>query len=298
MSKKSWDTDWLIFSKRARRGALVFLFLFIVISIAPSIYMNYFHEPDLDFKISNFDIVDDEVGQQKNIAKYKLPDDRFDPNNYTLEEWMNIGLSEKQSQSILNYLKKGGEIKYKEDLLRLYVVDDELYGLLEPIIDLPGKPSDSKTKEISTVHKIENEKEVKIDVFKGTVEVNSATKEELMRINGIGEYYAKEIINLREEYGGIHSLRQLEGLYMMTEGKLDTLSQFIIIDEESIDKINVNTASSKRLLSHPLVNKDIANSIVFIRQRYGEFKSLDDLKQSPYIDSEKLEILSPYLDVK
>ncbi len=298
MSKKPWDTDWLIFSKRARRGALVFLFLFIVISVAPSIYVNYFHEPDLDFKISNFDMVDDEVGQQNNKAKYKLPDDRFDPNNYTLEEWMNIGLSEKQSQSILNYLEKGGEINYKEDLLKLYVVDDELYGLLESKIDLPRKPSDSKTKEISSVEKIDNEKEVKIEVFKGTVEVNSASKEDLMRINGIGEYYAKEIISLREKYGGIHSLRQLEELYMMTEGKLDTLSQFIVVDEGIIEKINVNTASGKRLLSHPLVNKDIANSIVFIRQRYGEFKSLDDLKQSPYIDSEKLEILSPYLDVK
>ena len=298
MSKKSWDTDWLVFSKRARRGVLVFLFLFIVFSITPSIYLNYFHEPDLDFKISNFDAADQKLDQQERKAKYTLPNDLFDPNTYTLEEWMSIGLSEKQSQSILNYFEKGGEISYKEDLLKLYVVDDQLYEFLKPKIDLPGKPRISKNEKDVSDDKVVNQTFEKKEVFNGTVEINSASKEDLMKVNGIGEYYAKEIINLREKYGGIHSLQQLKDLFMMTKGKLDTLSQFIIVDEKNIDRINVNTASIERLLSHPLINRDIANSIVFIRQRYGEFKSIDDLKQSPYIDSEKLKILSPYLDVK
>ena len=35
--------------------------------------------------------------------KYKAPDSRFNPNTYTLSDWMNLGLSEKQSVVVLKF---------------------------------------------------------------------------------------------------------------------------------------------------------------------------------------------------
>lgn len=298
MSKKDWDTDWLIFSRRARRGALVFLFLFIIISVVPSLYKNYIYDPKLDVEVSSGEVKKKGTEEKKRPPKFQAPENMFDPNLYSLEEWMMIGLSEKQSQSILNYFSKGGKIKYKEDLQKLYVIDQDLYELLESKIDLPNKSSDRQVKEplisdfdtSSIVHKK--------DEFTGAVKINSASKNELMMVNGIGKYYAEQIIELRKKYGGLHSIRQLKGLYMMTDGKLDSLSNFLIVDKENINKMDVNVASKEELMKHPLINLDIANSIVFIRQRYGKYNSLDGLLLSPYIDSEKLEELSPYLSVK
>ena len=298
MSKKGWDTDWLIFSRRARRGALVFLFLFIIISIAPSLYMNYIHDPKLDIKVTRSGVKTNGSEKKSKLPKFRAPEKMFNPNLYSLEDWMMIGLSEKQSQSILNYLSKGGEIKFKEDLQKLYVIDEELYELLESKIDLPVRSSINQVDDALIAQNSSKEVDGKKEEFSGQVKINSASKNELMQINGIGDYYAEQIIKLREKYGGLHSLEQLKGLYKMTDGKLDTLSEFLILDKENINQLNVNTTSKEELLNHPLINTDIANSIVFIRQRYGKYKSLDGLLQSPYIDSEKLEELSPYLSVK
>lgn len=298
MSKNSWDTDWLNFSKRARRGALVFLFLFVIIAVAPRLYWNYLYEPDISIKTSKIDPDKSEVKSDKETAtNYTVPADMFDPNNYSLKQWMAVGLSEKQSQTILNYLKKGGEIRYREDLKKLFVIDQELYALLAPKVDLPNKPI--RTQEQGEAEqRIEIEKDVRSDSPKDPVNVNIASKTELMTISGIGSFYADEIIKRREKLGGIYSLDQLSDMYKMTPGKLDSLSTYLIIDPVNIKKINVNVSSKNKLMSHPLISADVANSIVFIRERYGNYDSLDDLLQSPYIDAEKLEELKPYLSVE
>lgn len=298
MSKKSWDTEWLNFSKRARRGALVFLFLFIMIAIAPSLYRNYIKDANPTIPVSITENMNTGTDvEEKRGARYSVPTEKFDPNDYALEEWMAIGLSEKQSQSILSYLEKGGTIIYKEDLQKLYVVDDELYQLLAPQVTLPSvknqKPEHVEKEVVETEEPDELEKQ-----SSEPVEINRASKKELMNIKGIGSFYADEIIDRREAYGGIHSLDQLSDLYKMTPGKLDSLAEFLLIDPNNIKKMNVNLASKKVLMSHPLINADIANSIVFIRDRYGNYDALDGLLQSPYIDSEKLEELKPYLKVK
>jgi DNA uptake protein ComE-like DNA-binding protein len=297
--KKSWDTDWLIFSRRARRGALVFLVIFIFVSIAPDLYLNYIYDPDIRIETSV------KKKNQNQKKSYTIPEEKFDPNTYTLEEWMAIGLSEKQAQSIRNYFKKGGELKYREDLEKLYVVDNELYKGLLPKIALPSRPKydeNNSTKKSRSTWKDSSKtnfgKNRAIEeVFKGTMEINTASKEELMQIKGIGDYYAREIIKRRERYGGFVSLNELSEFYKMTPEKLKGLSKHLTVDPNEIKKINVNTASKTKLMGHALISVDLANSIVFIRENFGEFKSLDGLLQSPYVDQNKLKELSPYLTV-
>jgi competence ComEA-like helix-hairpin-helix protein len=298
--KNSWDTDWLIFSRRARRGALVFLVIFICVSIAPDLYLNYFYDSDIQIETS----VKKKKQEQK--KSFVIPEEMFDPNKYTLEDWMAIGLSEKQCQSILKYLSKGGKLKYKEDVQKLYVIDSALYKDLLPKIALPSRPkyagNDSSKKSNSTWKDSSktsmNNNRANEEIFEGTLEINTASKEELMRIKGIGDYYASEIIKRREQYGGFISVNELSGLYKMTPENLEYLSEQLTVDPNKIKKINVNTASKTKLMAHPLITLDLAKSIVFIRENFGEFKSLDGLLQSPYIDQYKLKELAPYLTVE
>ncbi len=64
---------------------------------------------------------------------------KFNPNQIGKESWMLLGFSEKQAQSIVKYRERGGYFYKKEDLKRLYVVDDSLYVLLEPYVVLEGQ---------------------------------------------------------------------------------------------------------------------------------------------------------------
>jgi len=306
LSKKKWDSDWILFSKRARRGIFLLLFLFILIAVAPRIYDNYFDQPAHHVKTTDLQSGEYEsnVNPKKDSSRYTAPTSTFDPNTYSLEQWMDIGLSEKQAQSILKYLRTGAEIRVKSDLKKLYVIDDDLYRLLEPKMNLPNSLKNKSSKQ-STVDSVSYysmaDKEKSKGASKDTVfpiSINKATKMELEEIPGIGSFFAKEISKLRKASGGFLTHEPLLTIYNMEKEDLVRLKPYLLINPKEINRININTASEERLRNHPLITYDIAHSIVFYRENYSKYKSLDELLLSPFIEQANLKELTPYLRVK
>ena len=105
---------------------------------------------------------------------------------------MLLGFSEKQAQSIVKYREKGGYFYKKEDLKRLYVVDDSLYVLLEPYIVLEGK---SKPKSNYSADKCYFVKltEDTIPVYDGFSELEKVV---CNKKNGIYSYYSGGFSNV------------------------------------------------------------------------------------------------------
>lgn len=308
MAKKKWDSDWIHFSKRARRGIFVLLLLFVAVAVSPRLYYNYIYTPhDYNVKISAIDIPVEDSNNVE-LSRYSRPKEMFDPNTYTLDEWMTVGLSEKQAKSILKYLNNGAQLKVKSDLKKLYVVDEELYGLLEPKIDLPdavertnypkNKKYDKSDFNDSTYNKNQFNEKLDETPEVNPVSVNKASVRELQTIPGIGPFFAKEIIKIRESYGGIISSDQLLDIYKMDEEKLKEILPYLIIDKHEVNKLNINTASEEQLRQHPLISRDMAKSIVFFRKNHKKYSSLNDLLLSPYIDGQVLKGISPYLKVE
>lgn len=224
---------------------------------------------------------------KKNPFSYNLPITPFNPNEYKFKDWKAIGFSEKQVETIMKYQENGGVFKVKQDVKKLYVIDDELYLKLYDLIDLPDS---ILSEESHSFNKNEN-KSI-------SVNINTATEEELKKISGIGPFFARQIIELREGYGGIHELNQLLEIYRMDEEKLSNIENSLIIDKSDIVKLNINTATRKELNNHRGVTWNIANSIVSTREKHGEYKKLDDLLKSVLIDRDKLKKLKPYLTVE
>ncbi|RYM32397.1 helix-hairpin-helix domain-containing protein [Brumimicrobium glaciale] len=310
MTKKSWDSDWIHFSKRARRGIIVLLILFIAIAVAPRLYYNYFYSPphyDVEVRsllasTNKADSIEAKVA--KVTSRYTQPSALFNPNEYSLEEWMAIGLSEKQAASILKYLKSGAVLKIKSDLKKLYVIDEDLYVLLEPKVALPDsieKPSyiaSSKYSSTKNEKSFEQNQKETVKEELAPISINTATAWDLKKIPGIGPYFAKEIIKVREAYGGIISYDQLFDVYLMDEEKIEAMKPFLILDATDIKRLNINTASEKELRDHPLISYDMAKSIVFFRENHRPYKRIDEVILSPYIDHEKFKALKPYLKVE
>lgn len=306
MSDKSWDKDWLAFSRKARRGIFVLLFIFIIVAVLPRIYRNHFMDSSLDVRISKLSAEKTEKDRQRlekakkersNLVKskkkegfsYNIPKNSFNPNTYSFEDWKSIGFSDKQVETILNYQQNGGEFRVKEDVKKLYIIDDELYLKLYDVIDLPDSTSSIEN------HSFSKNEETKKEI---SLNINTATEEQLKKVSGIGPFFAAQIVELREGYGGIHDLNQLLEIYRMDEEKLANIKESLIIEKTDITKININTATRDELSHHKEITWNIANSIVSMRENYGEFGKIDDLLKSILIDREKLQKLKPYLTIE
>lgn len=308
---KNWDSEWIHFRKKTRRGIFVLLTFFILVAFVPRIYEHFFYNPpkveyELTLNASDYQEFLAEDNSEKRT--FNPPTELFNPNEYTYEQWMAIGMTEKQAKSVLNYREKVGEFKYKSDLKKLYVMSDDLYETLFPMIDLPEhkfekvKDKPLYTYKWDTINRFQTNSFAPTSKFESEtkevyISINSATQGELQTIKGIGPFFAKEIIKVRDEFGGFVSFDQLKVIYNMTQEKIDEIAPFLYIDETKIRKININNAQKEELDSHPWISADLANSIIYFRENYKAYTSLDELLLSPYVDKAFLKKISPYLTV-
>lgn len=308
MAKEKWDTDWLIFSRKTRRGAFSLLFIFFIVAISPRIYQLIFtsnEETVLTYQPikeaspdnSNASLTDPSTKkEQKNIRQF--PKDKSDPNTFTKSEWEAIGLSEKQAETVLNFKKSIGGFKSFKDLEKVYVFNDQIISALKQNIafDKKSNNTDAVIKD-SVTNENQDFKDLNED-GKTTFEINTATKEDLLTIKGIGPFFAEKIIEQRQAIGGFVELKQLLSIYNFDEDKLSEIKPYLTVDKNNVSKLDLNLVTVNQLKKHPEINWDTAKSIVDLRTELGAFTSLDQLLLSVYIDSKKYRQIVPYFKIK
>ena len=62
------------------------------------------------------------------------------------------------------------------------------------------------------------------------VNINRATKDELMTLPGIGESKAEAIISYREEHGAFQSIEEITSIPGIKEGIYDNIKDYIVVD--------------------------------------------------------------------
>ncbi len=62
------------------------------------------------------------------------------------------------------------------------------------------------------------------------INVNTATKEDLMRVKGIGDVYADRIIAYRDEIGAFSTLEQLTAIKGIGEKRLEAWREYLICE--------------------------------------------------------------------
>ena len=278
----------LEFSKRSRRAILVFLALFVILAIIPRIILYYTPEKPITFNwkeqqiIQSFKPILDKKNAKYTKKKYLTPSEKFDPNVYSKNDWMKLGLSQKQAEAVLKFGKYG--FKSTEDLKRVFVIPQEL---MLKIIDSTFYPEKNKTYISITEFKKENTNSV--------IDLNSATEEELLTIKGIGPFFAKNILKRREQLGGYINNEQLLEVWKMTSEKMEEIKPYIQIDLHQVKKLNINIATAEEFKKHPYFTWNMANAIVKLRNQHGPFKTINDLKMSVVLSEELFLKIKPYL---
>ena len=252
----------------------------------------------------------------------------FDPNTASTEDFERLGLESWQARSIIRFREKGGIFSRPSDFARVYGITKRTYEVLLPFIqiaddykpaaDFYGKegygrggrrytpyynnreeryrryaqdntsPSEGKaegktnTKVYSYPHKLRANEHI---------EINGADTTLLMKIPGIGSYYASRIVRYRERLGGFASAQQLEEIDGLPESSI----AYIKIDEQQIRKMNLNKLTLNQLKKHPYLNFYQAKEICDYRRLKGPLHSIEDLKLLKDFPPDEIDRLKPYI---
>ena len=204
----------------------------------------------------------------------------FDPNTVSNSQLQTLGFSDKQAGTFMNFKNKGGKFYKKEDLKKIYSVSEDLYKNLEPYIEI--------RKEEDKANQIVLER----------ISLNTASKEKLVSIRGIGIKTAERIINFRNKLGGYSTLNQLDEVY-----GLDTLikaekQKYFYIETNDIVKLNLNVISFKELLSHPYCDYNTTKKIINYREMHGDFERVEQILENNLIKAKQYRKIVSYLTLK
>lgn len=282
----------LDFSKRSRRGIVIFIILFLVVVLVPRFISFFGSTPHFEFSQTDFEPrvfrkftpskTKFQYTNKQKKRRFKIPDRKFDPNQYAPSDWMNLGLSQKQADLVVKFGKRG--FYSHKDLQRVFVISEEFFVRIKDSLVYPVKEN-----------KIISETLNKVALIK--VELNTASKEELLSIKGIGNYFAEQIIQRRNILRGYVNIKQLLEIYHFNEEKLFQLESKITVDPTAIQQFNLNEASVEELKTHPYFTWNVANSIVKLRTQLGGFEKIEDIKRSVLIDEVLFDKVKPYLSL-
>ncbi len=280
------------FTKSNLRGSMILFGIVIVFFILPDLIHYYSTEVSISFQelspeekkaIRNLKTKDrSQYSFRGEDSRYSAPPEKFNPDEYTAAQWMALGLSQKQADILVKW-----HINSNEDLKKVFVVSDELYELIKDSTYYAPKAKYEKNFASSETPRLQKR-----------IDLNSASKEELMEIKGVGEYFAKHIIWKREKYGGFISFDQLKDIKNVDDQKLEQWKSQAFLDEKQLRKLNVNNATAEELQAHPYISWNLANSLVKLRSQIGRYSKIEEVKKSVLMTDELYEKLKYYLVVE
>lgn len=304
---KQFLRDYFTFNRRERNGVFILIAIILLLILYLSLSDLFFPKEKTDFSKFEKEIAEFELEQKRISDSLSVKNNYFtssniletdsaerfpfNPNNLPDEDWLRLGLSEKQIKVIKNYESKGGKFRSKEDVKKMYCITPELYASLEPYIRIP---KEDKTE-------ILNPKSETISEFKSEkllVELNTADTTELKKLKGIGTAFAKRIVKFRDLIGGFAKKEQLLEVYGFDREKFDLVAPQVTIDFSGIKKIKINSASVETLKKHPYIDKKSASNIYWHRINHGNYSDVSDIQKLNLVDEELYSKIAPYLTVQ
>lgn len=253
---------------------------------------------------------DDKVDEGANAMGEEVPIEyfSFDPNTLNQEGWMRLGFSERQASMIVNYRAKGGRFYRKEDLQKIYAIDEADYQRIAPYIAIAAgrdERSASVSAQASQRNQVDQSEDkggsrsswtpVERPEIELMIELNTADSIRLQLLPGIGPAFASRIVRYRDRLGGFHALDQLLDVYGMDAQRIAKLTPHVWIDPAQAKGLRINEADLETVGRHPLIGFKLAGILLRYRDHHGAFEGIEDIRELAIFDEEQLAKLTPYL---
>lgn len=296
MSFKTIQT-YFKFTKEQRTG-IFFLFLIIVV-----LQLVYFF---IDFSAVSKEYpekqkwlsLQSEMDSLRMDAKNSKPKIYlFNPNFITDYKGYKLGMSVQEIDRLLAFRKENKYVNSPKEFQNVTKVSDSLLNVMAPYFKFPdwvnNKKQNSKFKEYASYQNQAFGKKEKIVI----IDINHATKEDLVKIYGIGEAISVRILKQKEILGGFVSMEQMNDVWGLSPEVIENLNtHFKILVFPNFKKIDVNNASLKELSQFHYFRYALAKEIVTYRSMKGNIKNIDDLIKIKGFPVDKAKIIDLYLD--
>ena len=237
-------------------------------------------------------LVQNEIDSLKKVSIEKSFEIKpFNPNFITDYKGYMLGMSVDEIDRLHKFRDTGKFINSAKEFKQVTAVSDELLHKMEPYFKFPDWVTSKKYfSSFQPYPKKPVEKIVPVDL-------NIATKEEIMKVYGIGDKISDIILKEKEKLGAFASIDQLQFVWGVSpEAFEDCKKRFYISPTQIVDKIKINDASTKELAKFAYFNYYFAKDIVTYRSMNGKIKSVEDLAKINNCPLEKLKIIALYLE--
>jgi len=236
----------------------------------------------------------------ENKKKTNLSLFTFNPNVIDSLKLDSLNLPLVVKKNLLSYRRHNGVLKYKNDFLKIYGMNDSIYYRVKKYIVLPDKHIKAKKVPIVFTEEFKEKGKKKIIIHDKTktVEINSASAEDYKKLRGIGDVLSVRIIKYRKLLGGFYSKTQLLEVYGLSIETFVGIEKYLVVDTTKIVHINVNFSGFRELLFHPYLEKEDVKRIFNYRDSVGFIKYKKQLLDNSVLGTLVYRKISPYLTTK
>ena len=296
MSFKTIQT-YFKFTKEQRTG-IFFLFLIIVVLQLVYFFVDFSSVSKEYPEKQKWLSLQSEMDSLKMDAKNSKPKIYlFNPNFISDYKGYKLGMSVQEIDRLLAFRKENKYVNSAKEFQNVTKVSDSILNVMAPYFKFPdwvnNKKQNTKFKEYTSYQNQAFAKKEKI-VF---IDINEATKEDLVKIYGIGDAISIRILKQKELLGGFVSMEQMKEVWGLSPEVIENLNtHFKVLVLPRFKKIEINNASLKELSQFHYFRYSLAKEIVTYRSMNGNIKNIEDLTKIKGFPVDKANLIGLYLD--
>ena len=281
------------YNKRQRNGVF-FLLLTIVLFQSIFFFVDFSSKEDFGFSSTKIELFQNEIDSLKNIELEKRKPKIYplNPNYITDYKGYQLGMNTEEIDRLLLFRSKGTFVNSAKEFQKVTKVSDSLLDIVSPYFKFPKWVTLKNTFQKSNSKKSTNKPIIK-------KALNKATAIDLRIVNGIGEKLANRIIDYRTKLQGFSYNNQLYEVWNLDKELVDTiLLYFEVMETPVIQKININEATFKQVLSIVYIDYELTKKIFNYRDEVAEIQNIKELKKIDDFPIEKFDRIALYLVAK
>ncbi|MFN0035433.1 MAG: helix-hairpin-helix domain-containing protein [Saprospiraceae bacterium] len=283
--------NYLRFSRTERNGTLALIIIAAVFFAIPEI--TRWLRPQNSTDLTPFQAEIQAFRQE--MANTENPSDgvgdlfAFDPNTASVADFVQLGLSEKVSNTICNYREKGGKFREPTDFQKIWSLKKEDYERLLPYIRIESagqRPTEKRPEKPQP------------ELF--TFDPNTASEADFLRL-GLPPSTIKSILNYRAKGGQFRKKEDLEKIYTLRDDDYARIAPYANFSETNASAdaprpatyaggtaaparqfaakgpVDINRASMEDWATLPGIGESRARQLVNFREKLGGFLSVEQV---------------------